>query len=195
MTFETFYQRDEKTWPDQQFWQSWQFSTIFNNVDSFNNFYNFQQFWQFWQFLTIWTIFENFLTILTKFSIYDNFVLVELYFAARWNESSQFSHFEMHFRFKRSFSIQCYILLRSVFKLFKLGRLDIFLIYFFYFFIFWQFLFNLYPLASPIPPVSHCILHPSSYILQSASCISGGPSQQQPNQQYPRQTITDQGRL
>ena len=50
-------------------------------------------------------------------------VMVELYFAARWNESSQVSHFKMHFRFKRSFSSQCYILLRSVIKLFKLGRL------------------------------------------------------------------------
>ena len=184
MTFETFYQRDEKTWPDQQFWQSWQFSTIFNNVDSFNNFYNFQQFWQFWQFLTIWTIFENFLTILTKFSIYDNFVLVELYFAARWNESSQFSHFEMHFRFKRSFSIQCYILLRSVFKLFKLGRLDIF----FFFLYFDNFSLIFIPLHPPFPlyPIASCILHHTSCNLHLA--FQGG-------QVSSSQTSSIQGRL
>ena len=45
-----------------------------------------------------------------KKRIVNVLMLVELCFAARWNESSQVSHFEMHFRFKRSFSSQCYIL-------------------------------------------------------------------------------------
>ena len=70
VTFETFDQSDEETWPDQHFdnffWQFWQFLTIFDIFDNFwhsltffdnnwhfstifNNFNNFDKFRQFWQ--------------------------------------------------------------------------------------------------------------------------------------------------
>ena len=60
MTFETFDQSDEETWPDQHFdnfWQFWQFSTILTfltNFDNSDHFYNFDN-------LKKITIFYNFL--------------------------------------------------------------------------------------------------------------------------------------
>ena len=86
MTFETFDQSDEETWPDQNFdkdfcWQFSHFLTIFNNFDNFweflgvlkifesfencwvltifESFHNFWQFGQIWTILTIWTFFYN----------------------------------------------------------------------------------------------------------------------------------------